>query len=218
MQESLFTKYKLVLKNNFGKIFLLYFLLWIVYGLYKGILYVLGTETLFTTLQNDTLILVLMFIFEIPFIFLLVMFSVYILRKINEEKQIRKKLFYDTLKLFIYQLSLLLIITIFAYLYLFFDNILTMILFVIFSLISVFFFFVSYKHIKENNLLLGAGKIIKEITNKKALIFFLVLLIILIVFTLIIYGIIYLGILPETITLLIIPFILTTTIFYSLNI
>jgi hypothetical protein len=211
-----FNSFKLQLKNNYTFFFFSLFAYWVVYLVYKAFLSLLGTDTLFTSITNANGLFSILFVLELPLIYLLCVLFIYLLKRMYYPNLKVKDYFYIGLKLFILDLVFLIIVSIFAYLFLVYDTGLYAALLVIFGLLSLFFMFAGYKLIINNNILSAFAKTFKQILNPKAIAYYLVTIIAILVVLGIAAGLVYAGIFPDLVSFLIYPLILLA-IFYASN-
>lgn len=221
VSESLnWTSFKTQLKNNYPVFFFGLFLYWCVYLVYKAFLLLLGTDTIFTTTANPNSLFLILFILELPLVYFLCVLFIYYLKRMFYPNLKLKDLFYYGLKLFIVDLIFLLLLLVFAYLFLLYDNMLFTILLIVVALFSLFFMFVSYKTIFKNNVLVSLGNTIKQLINPKAIAYYLITLISVIIVMGIFAGLVSLGVLPNMVSFLLYPLIILVVFYlshYSVN-
>jgi hypothetical protein len=217
VSESLnWTSFKAQLKNNYTVFFFGLFLYWVIYLVYKAFLQLLGTDTIFTTISSANGLFSILFLLELPLIYLMCVLFIYFLKRMYYPDLNVKDYFYIGLKLFLIDLVFLIITSIFAYLFLVIGGGLYATLLVLFGLFSIFFMFVSYKTIIKNNILVALGKTFKQIINPKAIAYFLIAFIAIIVLLGIVAGLVYVGLFPDLVSFLVYPLIILVA-FYASN-
>lgn len=209
------SNFKLQLKNNYPIFFFSIFAYWVIYLIYKAFLKLLGTETLFASTTSQTGTFSLLFIFELPLIYLLCVLFIYFLKIMFYPDLKIKDYFYIGLKLFILDLIFLIIIAIFSNLFLAYDSTGYAILLGIVSLFSLFFMFVGYKTIIKNNIFVSFAKTFKQILKPKTIAYYLITLISIIIVVWVINELIYLGILPDLLAFLLYPLVIFCIFYFS---
>jgi len=206
--------FKNQLKNNYPVFLFILFLYWTIYLTYKAFLLLLGLDTLLANLGSVSLNSVLI-LFELPFVYALCVLFVYLLKRMFYQNLKTKDYFYIGLKLFILNLVFLIILGIFLYLFSIYDSIGYAIALIIVGLFSLFFMFVGYKHIINNNLLSMFAKTFAEIKNPKAIAYYLLTMIGNIILYGVGYGLVYLGLVPSMAMILLYPLIIFSVFYFS---
>jgi len=201
--------------SEFPAFFLFTFLFSLVYALYKAFLFLINLDTLFLGITNSTTLFVIMLLFEIPFVYLFFVLSIYLLKRLFYKDLKVKDYFYLGLKLFIIDLLFVILISTFGILFLNNESVTLGILFIIITVLSLFFVFTSYKAVMKKTLLLSFANMFTQIANPKALAYFVLMLVIGIVLFLIALGLVYAQILPETIYALAYPCVLFIAFVFS---
>ena len=220
-QEKLsWNLFKLQASQNLPLIFICFFLFWLIYGLYKSALILLGLDSAIFLVESETTFYILMFLIELPFIYLFFVLSIFFLKKMFYPALKIKDYFSIGLKLFIVDLVFAIIMAFFAELYIIYDTVLTEIILFVVLLFCLFFVFSSYKTIMKGNILENLQKTFGQVTNPKGQALYIITLIISIICFAVFAALIYLGILSDLIYYLLFPFILFLTIlmsYYSVN-
>lgn len=196
------------LKQNYAIFFLYFFFLWIVYFLYKLILSLLGVYGLIATLSSPASVIFVIALFNLPVLYMFFVLSIYFLKRMYFPSLKPKDYFYLGLKLSILNIVFILIIDFIGYLFMQYTSPLALVLLLLVLLLMLFFVFVSYKTVFMDTFAESFSSIFKQLGNIRAIGFFFLTILILGLVFLIVYGLVYLGILPSEIYMLAYPFMM----------
>lgn len=167
------------------------------------------------SVTNSTTLFIIMLLFEIPFVYLFFVLSIYLLKRLFYKDLKVKDYFYCGLKLFIIDLLFFILISLFGILFLNNETIILGLILLIVTILSLFFVFVSYKTVMKGSLLDSFANMFKQILNPKALAYFVITLVISVVLFFISYGLVYAQILSEVLYALIYPIVLFIAFVFS---